>query len=758
MIAYLDLSCAPGDRCRDRNRRDHNDRHATRSRDLGLGQQQQVGTPVQATLNAFVKTGGTSNDTIATAQDLTGTSFGLGTGGADRLAALGTFLGGATFGDALVVEGSDVILINQTSGHIEQTFTSPAFSGLVLFDVALAPDNTFYVLGDVNDFTGVIVHMDLQGNTLGSITLPVSDPGTFFSPEGFGLDPRDGSFWVPLANSASLLHVDAGGNFISLSPIGANPNDAAVGPDGKIYITQVESGEVSVFDPTTGTDSFFASSPFPLNLTWSVAGDLWVGDIDAGAEEFDSSGNLIFSIADGVDIAAEPALSGNIWDTNVSTVTVNQYTSSATLLTQTSYSPFQPGLAVLGDVPNEAPLPPPDNQDFYSFDLTKGQTATAVVESLNGAAAQISIVDGNGNVLATGVSGATNVSQAIENFVAPATGTFYVEITGDAGLQYSVAVTRGADFTLQPHNSLSTAQNITGTGGVLGYLAPPSAPLYVLDDQLYGAFNPIFPTDPATGVFTGPSIPAPGDPLNNPFGLNLAYDGTDLYYNDGQFDGNNEIYKLDPSTGAVLASVIPPSNVPLLSGLAYLDGLLYGTAGKGEGTATQLYVFDPTTLAYETTINTPITDSFLSGLTGDPDLGVLFAVGQVGSGVPGRLYEIDPATGNVLAEADDNNHGLNEQDMAYAGGVLLVSATGGLGDEGGTNVLQSYNPNTLAFIQSVPVATQGFVSGLGGDGLGGAPKDDWYSVNVQAGASLFIQSSTPSDQGGQFPNTASLEV
>ena len=58
----------------------------------------------------------------------------------------------------------------------------------------------------------------------------------------------------------------------------------------------------------------------------------------------------------------------------------------------------------------------------------------------------------------------------------------------------------------------------------------------------------------------------------------------------------------------------------------------------------------------------------------------------------------------------------------------------------------------------MPVATQGYVSGLGGDGLGGAAKDDWYSVNVQAGQALYLQSSTPSDQGGQFPNTASLEI
>ena len=66
---------------------------------------------------------------------------------------------------------------------------------------------------------------------------------------------------------------------------------------------------------------------------------------------------------------------------------------------------------------------------------------------------QIGIVDGSGNVVASGMSGATNVSQSIEDFVAQSTGTYYVEVTGDPGVQYSVVVTRGADFSLQPHNS-----------------------------------------------------------------------------------------------------------------------------------------------------------------------------------------------------------------------------------------------------------------------------------------------------------------
>ena len=82
-------------------------------------------------------------------------------------------------------------------------------------------------------------------------------------------------------------------------------------------------------------------------------------------------------------------------------------------------------------------------------------------------------------------AGATNVNASIENFVATFTGTYYVEITGDPGLQYSLVVTRGATFTIQPHNAISTAENVTGTNGVLGDLAPPIAPQNTLVDDWY---------------------------------------------------------------------------------------------------------------------------------------------------------------------------------------------------------------------------------------------------------------------------------
>ena len=60
----------------------------------------------------------------------------------------------------------------------------------------------------------------------------------------------------------------------------------------------------------------------------------------------------------------------------------------------------------------------------------------------------------------------------IENFVAPSTGTYYVEVTGDPGVQYSLTVTRSANFDIEPNNTINTAQSLTGTNGVLGALDP----------------------------------------------------------------------------------------------------------------------------------------------------------------------------------------------------------------------------------------------------------------------------------------------
>jgi len=118
--------------------------------------------------------------------------------------------------------------------------------------------------------------------------------------------------------------------------------------------------------------------------------------------------------------------------------------------------------------------PPAPTTDFYSFRLDQGESVWVVVSSRNGKTVHFMLDDAQGDVLRLSVTG-TNVNAALNNVVA---GTYYVAVAGAAGAQYNVVITRGADFSIQPHSTPATAQNVTATlrsgdpglGGALGYL------------------------------------------------------------------------------------------------------------------------------------------------------------------------------------------------------------------------------------------------------------------------------------------------
>jgi methionine-rich copper-binding protein CopC len=727
---------------------------------------------VQAYLNSYVKQG-TSNDTIATAQDISSSSFLLGGGVADRLAVVGSLppnplLAGDTFVAARYYgfsnpspTPSDILRVNE-QGNVVQVI--PVYNDLLdtLSGVELNPVNNmlyaavttaFNGSGATGSTDGALLEFDpATGQQVGTITLPPdpADYGTLY-PFGFSFAP-DGTIWLAQPNGDNIIHVDSSGNLLKSYPLsGFVPLNATLGTNGEVYFGAVVGSNgpgVYQLDPPTGNLTYFAYQQSPALTNVARTGGIWSTDFGFfGSQRFDYSGNLLQQVGGFGSAQAQTDPAGNVWNSNYAFNTLYRFDQFGNQQLSTPV-PGAVGLTVWGiDNPN---APVQDTQDFYSFDLSQGQSATIVVESLNGAAAHVTLLDGNGNVLATGVDGSNNVTESIQNFQAQASATYFVEVSGDPGLQYSLTVTRGANFNIEPNSTYNTAQSLTGTSGVLGYLNKPASALFTLDDQegIFGnPYNPIWPTDLTTGVFIPPSINAPGNPSNNPFGLNLAYDGTYLYYNDGAFFGTGTIYKLDPTTGAIIAQTTPPSGFDY-GGLAYLNGNLY---------ATNLFtgaidVFSTSTLTYETTIQSV---GGLSGLTGDPDLGVLFGVAQ---GFPnGTLYEIDPSTGAVIASAPDNNQGAYEQDLAYANGQLIVSDTYGFGT--GNNFLDYYDPSTFAFIQRLPVATLGLVSGLGGGVVTASKVDnDWYTINVQAGQSLFLQSSTPSDQGNQFPNNASLEI
>lgn len=117
--------------------------------------------------------------------------------------------------------------------------------------------------------------------------------------------------------------------------------------------------------------------------------------------------------------------------------------------------------------------------DFYFFDLSDGQAATIGLTATEMGAPEgslfLELLDDSGNLLTLGQDGWGNVDEAIHGFVAPQAGTYFVRVSGEAGREYTLIVTRGADFDLEPNSRPEEAKDISGTGVILGSLGSSGA-------------------------------------------------------------------------------------------------------------------------------------------------------------------------------------------------------------------------------------------------------------------------------------------
>ena len=82
------------------------------------------------------------------------------------------------------------------------------------------------------------------------------------------------------------------------------------------------------------------------------------------------------------------------------------------------------------------------DQDWYSFQLNAGDTIGLDGEVTSSSGMMFMVLwNSSGTPLATSTSAVTNFDQAIGDFVAPTTGTYYVQVTGNTSLQYSLVLT-----------------------------------------------------------------------------------------------------------------------------------------------------------------------------------------------------------------------------------------------------------------------------------------------------------------------------
>lgn len=100
-------------------------------------------------------------------------------------------------------------------------------------------------------------------------------------------------------------------------------------------------------------------------------------------------------------------------------------------------------------------------QDFHSFSLKAGESVTLALKGTAG----LELQSAAGTTLATASAGPANFDKIISDYVAPTTGTYYARLSSSsfAPSDYTLVVTRNADFDTEGNNSLVTAQAVAGT-------------------------------------------------------------------------------------------------------------------------------------------------------------------------------------------------------------------------------------------------------------------------------------------------------
>jgi Bacterial Ig domain len=177
-----------------------------------------------------------------------------------------------------------------------------------------------------------------------------------------------------------------------------------------------------------------------------------------------------------------------------------------------------------------------------------------------------------------------------------------------------------------------------------------------------------------TPVATAPTGPAPA--IGGPEGL--AFDGATLrYISSDHPTKSGSIYAMDPCSGAVLDEIVPPWPASAPGSGAGVDALAFGSLA-GQPT---LFGLRPAT--NEVLLIDVIAGVFVRSITIDapPVVGLGFSdvrqslfVSDLGAS-PGTLFEIDPATGSVIASRVMTGSNIRAVDVL---GERLFAASGGI--------------------------------------------------------------------------------
>ncbi len=177
-------------------------------------------------------------------------------------------------------------------------------------------------------------------------------------------------------------------------------------------------------------------------------------------------------------------------------------------------------VAVLGMSDNE--------NDFYRFSLTVGQTSTIAALPLSGTIAQLELLSPTGTPLGLGIL-SDNGQMTIRGFTATVAGEYVVRVRGGANTNYVLVATRDADLDLEPNDDLAAARPMIGSQLISGSLQSSGAGFQA--DFSDNSDNLSLDGFTASGLWHVTDASACGADLAGHSGPNFAYFGIDASCN-----------------------------------------------------------------------------------------------------------------------------------------------------------------------------------------------------------------------------------
>ncbi len=431
---------------------------------------------VQLTLNSALEVetvGSASNDSRATAQDLSNSFFSLSSAlpngnGAERAAVSGYLRPGVAPGDAFFVDQSQNVfgLVRMIhldhEGNYADEFDLPTSGPGAPIDVEQGRGEDLYVSVLLNSGSAEVLHLDYQGKLLDRIVLGPHTDEPWFDVAS------DGSLWIGFGDS--VKHFSAAGNELASYSVGVGRvKDVAVRSDGQVFVSVSGIG-VAKLNLSTSALDFFVTDIDPIGINFRENNELLVASLLA-VNRYDSNGQLLSTI-DSLPFFlyatdAQTDQQNQVWLSSLFRGVSKRDLAGNTLALANAV--FPRGLTVIGsDGPRPSVPTQPDPADYYALPMKAGQSLSLALGAGIGERVAFEIQNAGGLVMAT--SALVNGSQRIDDFLIPSNGTYYVRVSGDRKSRYSLVATR--NISLDEAGNI-TSTSVGGTQWAMGYITTP---------------------------------------------------------------------------------------------------------------------------------------------------------------------------------------------------------------------------------------------------------------------------------------------